>query len=198
MGIFYGETMKGLYSVFPDKGLIARTARPEDVSYAAEISAIIKSPENQNKMIPLEPDQLIALWEDKRGVIVVDSNSGRIVSHAAVTYELIDRSVEVGAVCTHPDQRGRGGAWIATSGAIYVAHTLYPGKYAIAMIGVESKSIFTKLGAVEIDCSQVHKELWGRCEHCPRAKRKNGPITKCIHTPVNVSDVATLFDNSDR
>src|SRR3989344_7207924 len=116
MGIFYAETMKGLYREFPDKGLIARSARPEDVSYAAEISAIIKSPENQNKMIPLEPDQLIALGEEKRGVIVVDSNSGRIVSHAAVTYELIDRSVEVGAVCTHPDQRGRGGAWIATSG----------------------------------------------------------------------------------
>lgn len=191
--------MKEIYRAFPERGLIARTATPEDIAYAKEVSTIIMNPENEGKMIPLTSVQLIALWEEQRGVIVVDSNSKKIVSNAAVTYELEDEaSVEVGAVCTHPDQRRRGGAWIATSGAIHVAHTLYPDKQVIAMVGDESKSMFVRLGAVEIDCSHVQKELWGRCEHCPRALRKKGPVTECVHTPMDVSEVVTIFDSSDK
>ena len=144
--------------------LFARTATMADVSAAFTISRWTLE---SGTMLPKEPDEIIDMFAREHSVLVFDANN-EVVSHAAISYVYSDGKVEIGCVVTDQNKRKNGAGTRAIKEVIALANDRYPSNIKFALANSASAPLFIKLGARQMDTSELSAEVWGPCSTCPK------------------------------
>ncbi|MBI2028254.1 MAG: GNAT family N-acetyltransferase [Candidatus Levybacteria bacterium] len=142
-------------------------------------------------MLPKSKEEIISFFEEGHSVVVVD-NKGSLVSHAAATFIYSDGSIEVGAIYTVDNQRGKGVATKAVIALLDLLKRRYPERMIFALANSNSAPLFKKLGATEMETTELSKEVWEPCKQCPKnplLKDMKYKIFSCCDTPYNLTNI---------
>lgn len=164
-------------AVIPDAG---------HVGWANTISRWTMIAHARGKMLPKSPDEMLELFSKGHSLVVVDQD-GNPLSHAAATAVYPDGRVEVGAVCTDPENQKKGFGKSTVSKLLDHLSQLYPGRRFFALANEDSVPLFKGLGGTEMDPSELHKDVWSACKDCLRKPTVSvdGKF-KCCDTPFNL------------
>lgn len=164
--------------------LISRQATAADTESASLIS---KWTIESGTMLPKTKEQILDLFENGYSVLVFNEDSS-LVSHAAITYQYPDGSIEIGCVITDKEKRKNGAATQAVKQILRLANEKYPEKTKFALANEASSILFQKIGAIEISPTDLCVEVWEPCATCPRRpKQKPGEPFRCCDTPYDLT-----------
>lgn len=166
--------------------LISRQATADDTEAASLIS---KWTIESGTMLPKTKEQIFDLFNNGRSVLVFNED-GSLVSHAAITYQYPDGSIEIGCVITDKEKRKNGAATQAVKQILRLANEEYPGSKKFALANEASSILFEKIGAIKIPSSELCVEVWEPCQTCPRKpKQEIGKPFVCCDTPYDLTNL---------
>lgn len=169
--------------------------------WAETISGWIMKAADEKLMLPKSPEEILDLFSKRHSVILVDKDNN-LLSHAAATFMYPDGSIEVGAVCTNPDNREKGFGRGTVSALLTHLNQLYPDRKFFALANEGSVPLFKRLGGIEMATSELHRDVWLACKICP-----NRPTVEahgehvCCDTPLDLTSFGkkanpvSLFDS---
>lgn len=157
--------------------------------WAKTISGWIMKAANEKLMLPKSPEDILNLFSKRHSVILVDRDNN-LLSHAAATFMYPDGSIEVGAVCTNPDNREKGYGRGTVSALLTHLNQLYPDRKFFALANEGSIPLFKRLGGIKMATSELHEDVWLACKICPnRPTVETRGKHACCDTPFDL----TLF-----
>ena len=156
------------------------------VDWANTISALTTQAHAKGDMLARTPEEILELFQKKHSMVLVDEK-GNLLSHAGVTFEYPDGSIEVGAVCTNEGEEGNGFGKEVVAELLTHLKQLYPNRKIIALANTASEGLFKKVGGVKMSISELHRDVFNACKDCLR-KPAEGEKFKCCDTPYNLTN----------
>lgn len=146
--------------------------------------------ERAGNMIPKKPEEILTLFEKGHSIVGINTEDEEVV-HGAITYTNSDGSIEIGALFTAEEHRGKGAGTFAIKEVVALAEEIFPGQLIYALANANSARLFKKLGASEMKHSELSSEVWEPCDTCPKNPVKFGTNTefKCCDTPYNLTKI---------
>ena len=96
-----------------------------DVTQVDAAATISQWVSQDGKMLPKSPEQVLELFGAGRAVLAIDEDE--VIGHAAATFINSDVSIEIGALYTEVNHRGRGVAHETTTRIVDTMKEMYPG-----------------------------------------------------------------------
>lgn len=146
---------------------------------------------NSGVMLPKSTGEIISFFEKGHSVVIVDGR-GNLVSHAAATFIYQDGSIELGAMYTAENQRGKGASTKAVLALLNLLKDKYPGRMIFALANSNSAPLFERLGATKMESTELSDEVWEPCKTCPKNPLLKGvehAAFSCCDTPYNLTNI---------
>lgn len=173
-----------------------------ETGWAEIISALTIKAAADGDMLPKTPEEILDLFSKGDSMVLVDGED-KFLSHAAITFRYGDGSVEVGAVCTAEDKQKNGYATDVIEALLIYKREMDPDKKTITLANRKSEGAFIKLGATEMDPSELDKDVWSACKDCKKKPKANAAGEfNCCHKPYDLTNFvarkplgAVIFDS---
>lgn len=162
-----------------------------NISYAETISAWTLS---AGTMLPKSKEEVLSFFGKCHSIVIVGEND-TLISHAAATFIYSDGSIEIGAMYTKEEERGKGAQTKALLVLLSMLKVRYPGRTLFALGNEQSSPLFRKIGGIEIKPEELGKEVWEPCSTCPKNPKLIGKIKDsltCCDTPFNLTNVKSI------
>lgn len=154
----------------------------DDTGYAQKVAGWTQSA--AETMLPKTETEILQLFGSGNSVLIFNA-TGELMSHAAASFIYSDGSIEVGAVVTAPQHRGKGAGTIAVLAILNVLKEKYPIQTIFALANAVSSKIFEHVGASQMSMLELSAEVSGPCSQC-----SNNPGNgACCDTPYNLTHV---------
>ena len=150
--------------------------------YAGLVSSWTQGAE---QMLPKTQEEIMKFFKQGHSVLVFEGEA--LISHAAATYMYSDGSIEIGAMYTHEEHRGKKAVTTAVHALLEIINKKYPERMKFALANDSSAHVFEKMGATVMTTDELSKEVWEPCVTCP--KNVGGSPFHCCDTPYNLTDI---------
>jgi predicted GNAT family N-acyltransferase len=122
--------------------------------------------------------------------VVLIGKNGEMLAHGAITFVFEDQKMlEIGAIIVDKNFRGKGLGKIVTSEVVALANSNFPDYVKIALCNENSLPMFLKMGAVEVNYSDLGVDpgvFLSECVNCPRYANAIAHQKQCCDTLVVV------------
>jgi len=136
-------------------------------------------------MLPKSPSEILDMFK-KGDSVIIKNKTGALAAHGAATATYTDGAVEIGSIYTDMAQRGNGLGTLVTSAVIEGQHAKNPDSTLFALGNEMSSRMFRKMGATEMNPSELSSEVWEFCDSCPKKPKE---VNMCCDTPYDLTKV---------
>jgi len=155
---------------------------PEETEWISQASALINTYAQQGLMLEQPEEQLANLAEQGRFAVALNQN-GQVIGTLGLTLAYTNGELEFGGWAVVEEYRHQGvGVELLKHFANQLDHLgiLRPDQVIFALANNNSRPIFHKLQAEEVDQTQASLEIFEPCQNCLCDKSQLKPGHRCV------------------